>query len=394
MQQHLRSAGDGADRHGRLRRRHPQISPPPSGSAADHGRRLRQAREAGPGPSRSSQRPQPGRPRGAGGSPGHARGAARVEVDGCRQANTASRGARPRARRPACRSPMRWPNAPAGRQPRRWGRRSRSRSWSSTARAGSSAVPAAGELRRVLILGGTAEARALAEAILVAGVAMPVTALAGVTEAPLRPPGEVRIGGFGGAAGLAGYLACRALSGARSTPRIPSRFRSAGMPARRPRPPAFRGSGSSGRPGRPGLPTTGSAAPISTRRWQLLPDACPTGASRLSAVAACPGSAPVRRSASSSAGSSRRTTVPANVLWLQGRPPFDVEDETALLEQHRIEALLVRESGGASGWPKLLAARALSLPVLMLRRPEPVPGPTVAQADEAVAWLRELLARL
>ena len=57
----------------------------------------------------------------------------------------------------------------------------------------------------VLVLGGTREARELATRLVGEGVAV-VTALAGRTEAPLMPPGEVRIGGFGGAEGLARWL--------------------------------------------------------------------------------------------------------------------------------------------------------------------------------------------
>jgi precorrin-6A/cobalt-precorrin-6A reductase len=55
---------------------------------------------------------------------------------------------------------------------------------------------------RVLVLGGTAEARRLAEALVAAGLDV-VSSLAGRTADPLLPPGEVRIGGFGGAEGLA-----------------------------------------------------------------------------------------------------------------------------------------------------------------------------------------------
>ena len=61
---------------------------------------------------------------------------------------------------------------------------------------------------RLLILGGTAEGRALAEASEARfGSSLTViSALAGRTRAPLLPAGEVRIGGFGGAEGLASYL--------------------------------------------------------------------------------------------------------------------------------------------------------------------------------------------
>ena len=59
--------------------------------------------------------------------------------------------------------------------------------------------------QRVLILGGTSEARELASALDQAGVAV-VSSLAGRLEAPRLPTGDVRFGGFGGPEGLAAWL--------------------------------------------------------------------------------------------------------------------------------------------------------------------------------------------
>ena len=65
--------------------------------------------------------------------------------------------------------------------------------------------------RRVLILGGTSEARALASALDRAGVSV-VTSLAGRTSAPRVPAGEVRVGGFGGPDALASWLAAHGVA--------------------------------------------------------------------------------------------------------------------------------------------------------------------------------------
>ena len=65
---------------------------------------------------------------------------------------------------------------------------------------------------RILILGGTGEARELAAELTAAGVDV-VSSLAGRVRQPRLPAGEVRIGGFGGAAGLAGYLRTEAITG-------------------------------------------------------------------------------------------------------------------------------------------------------------------------------------
>ena len=59
--------------------------------------------------------------------------------------------------------------------------------------------------QKILILGGTAEARLLAAQLIEEGHSV-TTSLAGRTVDPVLPDGEVRIGGFGGADGLAAYL--------------------------------------------------------------------------------------------------------------------------------------------------------------------------------------------
>src|SRR5579863_3257011 len=82
------------------------------------------------------------------------------------------------------------------------GPRSRSSSWIAMER--SSAVP---DSERILILGGTGEARALADALAQRPGIQVITSLAGRTVAPRLPKGESRVGGFGGGTGLAAYIA-------------------------------------------------------------------------------------------------------------------------------------------------------------------------------------------
>ncbi len=247
-------------------------------------------------------------------------------------------------------------------------------------------MPPAGEPPRVLILGGTGEARELAATLLEAGLAQPVTSLAGATEAPILPLGEVRSGGFGGAAGLAAYLAggrfCALIDATHPfATQISRHAREAAAKVDLPRlrlerPPWSPGPGDDWR----------FCADLDAA-LTLLPGLARTvlatvGRRSLPALAARPDFLFVVR------GIERPDAVPANVRWLQGRPPFTVAAETALLADHRIEALIVRDSGGAGGRAKLEAAGALGLPVLMLRRPAAVPGPSASSVGEAVAWLR------
>ena len=79
----------------------------------------------------------------------------------------------------------------------------------------------------------------------------------------------------------------------------------------------------------------------------------------------------------------------ANCRVIQGRPPFTVETERALMADHKIDVVVSKNSGGASTYAKIAAARALGLPVVMVRRPPPPNGPVVASVEKTLAWLAE-----
>ena len=72
--------------------------------------------------------------------------------------------------------------------------------------------------------------------------------------------------------------------------------------------------------------------------------------------------------------------------YLLGRPPFSAADEEALFRRLDIDVLVVKNAGGAASATKLAAARALGLPVLMLRRPDPGPWPVTQDVEEAIRW--------
>ena len=65
---------------------------------------------------------------------------------------------------------------------------------------------------RILILGGTGEARALAAELVAAGVDV-LSSLAGRVRQPRLPDGPVRVGGFGGVEGLAAFLRAERITG-------------------------------------------------------------------------------------------------------------------------------------------------------------------------------------
>jgi precorrin-6A/cobalt-precorrin-6A reductase len=71
------------------------------------------------------------------------------------------------------------------------------------------------------------------------------------------------------------------------------------------------------------------------------------------------------------------------------RGPFTVEEELALMREHRVDVVVTKDSGSHLTEAKLTAARQLGIPMVLVRRPPAPPGvPVVADVDAALAWLR------
>lgn len=73
------------------------------------------------------------------------------------------------------------------------------------------------------------------------------------------------------------------------------------------------------------------------------------------------------------------------------RGPFNLVQERSLLQTYKIEAIVSKNSGGNATYPKILAARELEIPVVMVQRPELERGETVAEIEEAMTWLKNKL---
>jgi precorrin-6A/cobalt-precorrin-6A reductase len=240
--------------------------------------------------------------------------------------------------------------------------------------------------RRLLILGGTAEARAVADlACERFGERLAITvSLAGRTRAPAASAGTLRIGGFGGADGLAAYLSAERIdfvvdathpfAAAMSAHAVAASAQAGVFLLRLQRP--------------PWQPAPGD-------RWIETADA--DGAARTAAglgkriFLSFGGRELAAFSALREAWFLvRRIEAPDGELPLRayaltlGRGPFTLAGEIDLLRQHRIEVLVAKASGGAQTRAKLDAARALNLPVVLIARPEERPALTVASPDEAV----------
>jgi len=247
--------------------------------------------------------------------------------------------------------------------------------------------------RRLLILGGTAEAAALARVVpqrFGAGLAA-VTSLAGRTEHPGPLPGEVRIGGFGGAEGLADYLRSAGIdllidATHPFADRISAHARLAAEAASVPRlvleRPPWRRHPLDRWIEVETLEDAASAVERLGRRCFLT-----LGAGALAAFARTAQVHFVVRLIDPP-----KAPLPlASHEIVLGRGPFALAEEALLLRRHRIDVLAAKASGGSATEAKLIAARRSSLPVVMLRRPKPEPGPRVDSVEDAIAWLaREL----
>lgn len=76
-----------------------------------------------------------------------------------------------------------------------------------------------------------------------------------------------------------------------------------------------------------------------------------------------------------------------NLTFVTGRPPYRLEEELALMQEHAVDALLTKQSGGAATEGKIAAALRLGIPIVALKRPLPEPGESVSDVDGALQWL-------
>jgi len=241
--------------------------------------------------------------------------------------------------------------------------------------------------RPVLILGGTAEARALAEALEDAGVPA-VSSLAGRVARPRLPVGEVRIGGFGGPEGLACWLGDRdVLAVVDATHPFAQRISAsaatatatAGVPMVRLERPGWEAGDGDRWHWVDDLPQAAAALRGLGARRVLLT----TGRQGLTAFAGEEASWFLIRCVDPP-----QTELPPHHEVLLDRGPYTLPGELALIDRHAIDVLVTKDSGGPLTEAKLAAARARGLPVLVVRRPPRPDVPTVRTVAEAAAWAR------
>jgi precorrin-6A/cobalt-precorrin-6A reductase len=239
---------------------------------------------------------------------------------------------------------------------------------------------------RLLILGGTTEASALARHIAGRSDLDPTLSFAGRTQNPVVPPIPFRTGGFGGVAGLKTYLAeTRTDAVIDATHPFAAQMSAHAAEACRDL----------------GLPV----AMFTRAPWRAVPGDRWVSVADMKAAAAALGDAP--RRAFLTVGALQlpafatapqhhyliRTIDPPNAAALPdhrlilARGPFTVAEETALMREAAIDALVTKNSGGKATAAKLAAARALGIEVIMVERPKSVDIPIFETLDAVMGWI-------
>jgi precorrin-6A/cobalt-precorrin-6A reductase len=75
---------------------------------------------------------------------------------------------------------------------------------------------------------------------------------------------------------------------------------------------------------------------------------------------------------------------------LLDRGPFSLEQERQLLQNYQIQSIISKNSGGAATYAKIMAARELGIPIIMVQRPASPEGKKVTSIEDAIAWLKQL----
>jgi precorrin-6A/cobalt-precorrin-6A reductase len=243
------------------------------------------------------------------------------------------------------------------------------------------------DMPRILILGGTTEARLLSERLAKRGGLEVTLSLAGRTAAPVPHAVPIRVGGFGGAAGLADYIASERIGAlidathpyasiiSENAAAAARQTGVAFMALRRPPWTAVAGDCWTEVDGTGAAVTAIGAGPrdvfVALGRNELAPFS----------------SAPQLRYLVRSVDPVEPPLPLPHVTYVTARGPFSETDDHALMTAHEIDVVIAKNSGGAAAYGKIAAARALGIEVILLRRPAIPDGPAVVTVDDAVGWL-------
>ncbi|MBP0441021.1 cobalt-precorrin-6A reductase [Tianweitania sediminis] len=246
------------------------------------------------------------------------------------------------------------------------------------------------ETPHCLILGGTGDARELAERLSARTDLRVSLSLAGRTKAPLMQAVQTRIGGFGGVDGLTTYIHAERVDllidathpfAAGISANAFAAARSTGAPLVQLDRPAWEKTNDD-RWIEVGDMVAAAAALGNSPRTVFLT----IGRQELLPFAARPQHHFIQRSVDPA-----DVTLPKATIILD-RGPFDAEVEEALMRTHGVQVVVSKNSGGAATYGKIVAARRLGLPVIMVKRPAPSGADTVSSVEAVEDWINRHVA--
>jgi precorrin-6A/cobalt-precorrin-6A reductase len=240
---------------------------------------------------------------------------------------------------------------------------------------------------RILILGGTTEASQLARALAGRDDASPILSLAGRTQNPLPVPIPSRTGGFGGVDGLVAYLRTEKIDVVIDAThpfaaQMSAHARAASQQTKIPllvfsRPAWTPGEGDQWTQVAD-MEAAAAALGAKPRRVFLT-----QGRLQLAAFAAAPQHFYLVRAIDEPA---ELALLPQH-KFVSARGPFALEDELALMREENIEVLVTKNSGGEATSAKLLAARILGVPVVVVARPKGCHAEQTSRLEDVLRWL-------
>jgi precorrin-6A/cobalt-precorrin-6A reductase len=240
---------------------------------------------------------------------------------------------------------------------------------------------------RLLILGGTTEASALARALAGRHDLSPVLSFAGRTRSPVPPPIPFRTGGFGGVAGLQAFLVNERIDAvidathpfaAQMSRNVVDACTALTLPL--------------------AVFTRAPWCPVEGDRWTGVPtmDAAvqalgdrprhvflTIGGLQLQAFTAAPRHHYIVRTIEPPEAIA---ALPSHRLIL-ARGPFTVEAELKLMRDENVQVLVSKNSGGSASEAKLIAARTLGIEVVMVERPVSAESPAFDSLDAVTGWI-------
>ena len=246
-------------------------------------------------------------------------------------------------------------------------------------------------MKRVLILGGTGDAARLAtQASQIPDVEI-ITSLAGRTQKPTAIAGSVRVGGFGGAAGLSDYLRYRQIDylidathpfAAQISYNAAIATRDVGIPHLMLVRPAWEKMPNDRWIEVESIEAAVLALEQSAKRVFLT-----IGRQQLAPFARLHNVWFLMRSIDPP---SPDITLPNGITVLD-RAPFTIAQEKQLMLDHTIDTIVSKNSGGNATYAKIVAARELEMPIVMVQRSPTPPVKQVADVEGAINWLRDRL---